>query len=542
VKKGLLTFTVICILIGLMLTGCSTTKTTIASTTQPASTTKVTTSAAATSTSPAVSTQPVSTPKKGGILKVASTTTSPAFGYPPLIAFGAHYEASPAIEYLFDFDINGNIKPLLAKDYKIDIEKNTFTIYLREGVKFHDGTDCDAEAVKWNMEQFPIAKVPLLTQVTSIDVVDKTTVRLNLSNFSNALIYDLVLAGGMIISPTAAKQNGIEWTKTHPVGTGPFKFASFQRDVSLKYVRNDNYWDKDKPYLDGVEIVYIADLTAQELALRAGEVNALFSIQMSSYDSLKKDGFNVKAVPFGNWGLYPDSKNADSPFYKKEVREAVEYAIDRKAIADQLGYGVFKAAYQEADPGRKCYVPDLQPRQYDPAKAKQLLGQAGYASGFKTTITATISTSQDLLVSLQKDLAAVGIVAAIDRVDMGKFFDYYYKGWNNRLLYWFTPSEPRSFDAYNNSFSPNSIYNSSVQKPAEFGDMVAKGQKEPDPAKSAALVQGIVRILHDQALTIPVWVTYMVAGENAKVVNSGICDEARTFKVHATWADAYFAK
>ncbi len=526
-KKWLLTLVTIAIMIGLIVGGCG----------ESEETTKT--------TAPTKTTEPVQTTepsKYGGTLKIGASASSPAFGYPPLIAFGAHWAGSPAIEYVFDFDINGTMKPDLAKDFEIDVAGNTFTIFLREGVRFHDGTDCDAEAVKWNMEQFPIAKVPLLTQVTSIDVVDKWTVRLNLSNFSNALLYDLVLAGGMIISPTAAQKNGIEWTHTHPVGTGPFKFESFQRDVSLKYVRNDDYWDEGKPYLDAVEWVYIADPTAQELALRAGEVNALFGIQMSSYNSLKEDGFNVKAVPFGNWGLYPDSVNPDSPFYKQEVREAVEYALDKQAIADVLGYGVFKVAYQEADPGRNNYVPDLEPRLYDPAKAKQLLEQAGYSTGFKTTLTATITADDDLLVSIQNDLAAVGIVADIDKVDMGKFFDYYYGGWNNRLLYWFTPSEPRSYDAFNNSFAPGGLYNASVLKPPEMGELLAQGQKETDLDKLATYVQGVVRILHEQALTVPIWVTYMVACESANVRDTGICDEARCFKVHATWEDAYFAK
>jgi peptide/nickel transport system substrate-binding protein len=527
-KKAILTLTTILLLVGLVLGGCGEPETTTTTTT-PSTTTPTTTPSPTTS-------------KYGGTLKVCTTASSPAFGYPPLIAFGAHFAASPAIEYLLDFDVNGVPRPDLAKDFEIDVEGNTFTIHLREGVRFHDGTDCDAEAVKWNMEQFAIAEVPLLTSVTSIDVVDKWTVRLNLSSFSNSLLYDLVLAGGMVISPTAAEENGIEWTYTHPVGTGPFKFESFQRDVSLKYVRNDDYWDEGKPYLDALEWVYISDPTAQELALRAGEVDSLVGIQLMSHDSLVEEGFIIKKAPFGVWGLYPDSKNPDSPFAIKEVREAVEYAIDKQAIADALGYGVNEAAYQEADPGRNSYVPDLPPRLYDVAKARELLEQADYANGFETTITATIGTDEDLLVSLQTDLAAVGIVADIDLVDTGKFFDYYYNGWNNRLLYWFTPSEPRSFDAFNNSFAPTGIYNASVIKTAEIGELLTHGQKETDPAKLAADVQGVVRILYEEALTIPVWLIYAVGAENPKVRDTGLWDEARCFKVHATWGDAYFVQ
>lgn len=508
-KKGVLTFTVILLLIGLILSSYSTQGT----------------------TSPATST-----------LIVGMPGSPQVFGYPPLIAFGGHVAAGPALEYLLDFDINGTPKPKLAKDYKVGADGKTFTIFLRKGVKFHDGTDADAEAVKWNMEQFPIAKVPMLTSVTSIDVVDKWTVRLNLTSFSNSLIYDLVLSGGLIISPTAAKKNGIEWTYTHPVGTGPFKFENFQRDVSLKFVKNEDYWDKGKPYLDAIQFHFIADSVAREMALKAGQVHALTDYNISSHATLKGAGFTMKKAPLGVFGLYPDSKNADSPFAKKQVREAVEYAIDKQAIAAALGYGIWEPVYQEVHKSRRGYVPDIQPRLYDPAKAKALLSQAGYPNGFKTSIFAQSTTNQDLLASLQSYLAAVGITANIELLDMGKWNDYYYKGWRNGLFYWFTPSEPRSFDAINRSFAPNSNYAVSVLKPAAIGELLSHGEKETDTAKLAADVQGVVRILWEEALTIPLIMLYHVGVENPKVRDTGMWDESRTFKVHATWGDAYFIK
>jgi peptide/nickel transport system substrate-binding protein len=490
----------------------------------------------------AVTTEPAESDKYGGTLIVGMNASPQVFGYPPRIAFAGHVAAGPALEYLLDFDINGTPKPKLAKDFKIDVEGKTFTIYLREGVKFHDGTDCDAEAVKWNMEQFPIAKVPMLTSVTSIDVVDKWTVRLNLSSFSNALIYDLVLSGGLVISPTAAKKNGIEWTYTHPVGTGPFKFKSFQRDVALKFVKNENYWDKGKPYLDALEFHFIADNVVLEMALKSGKVHALTGYNLNSHASLKAAGFIMKKAPLGVFSLYPDSKNADSPFAKKQVREAVEYAIDKQAITDALGYGIWEPVYQEVHKSRMGYCPDNQPRLYDPEKAKVLLGQAGYPNGFKTTLFARNTTSQEFLASLQSYLAAVGITADIELLDFGKFNDYYNNGWHNGLFYWFTPSEPRSFDAINRSFAPDSNYDVSVLKPAAIGELLSNGNKETDQGKLAADVQGVVRILSEEALTIPLIMQYHVGVENPKLRDTGMWDESRAFKVHATWGDAYFIK
>jgi ABC-type transport system substrate-binding protein len=493
-------------------------------------------------TKPAEPAKPAEASKYGGTLIVGAAASSEAFGYPPLIAYGAHTAAGPAIEYLFDFDVNGNFKPKLAKDYEIDVEGKTFTIYLREGVRFHDGTDCDAEAIKWNMEQFAVAQVPMLTSVTSIDVVDKWTVRLNLSSFSNSLIYDLVLAGGMPISPTAAEKNGTEWTYTHPVGTGPFKLESFQRDVSLKYVKNEDYWDEGKPYLDALEFHYIADSVTREMALKSGEVHVLVGYELSSHADLKAAGFSMKKAPLGVYNLYPDSKNADSIFAVKEVREAVEYAIDKQAIVDALGYGIWESAYQEVASFRMGYCPDIQPRLYDPAKAKELLEQAGYPNGFKTSLLAQNTTNQDLLASLQSYLADVGITAEIELLDMGKFNDYYYNGWQDGLLYWLTPSEPRSFDALNREFATDSNYSVSVLRPAALGEFLKSGDKETDTSKLAADVQGVVRVLSEETLTIPLMMQYHVGVEKPELRDTGMYDEARCFKVHCTWADAYFAE
>jgi len=125
---------------------------------------------------------------------------------------------------------------------------------------------------------------------------------------------------------------------------------------------------------------------------------------------------------------------------------------------------------------------------------------------------------------------------------MGKWNDYYFNGWHNGLAFYFTPSEPRTFDAFNRSFAPESNYAVRVFKPAEIGELLKKGDIETDPVRLNEYVQGVVRLLHENALTIPVIINYMVGVESPKLKDSGMMDESRTFKVHSTWADAYFIK
>ena len=150
---------------------------------------------------------------------------------------------------------------------------------------------------------------------------------------------------------------------------------------------------------------------------------------------LKAMGFELQAEPSGTVILLPDSINPDSPFANQRVREAVEYAIDREAIAKAKSYGLWKASYQLPPPSTIAYNPNFQGRRFNPDKAKQLLAEAGYPNGFKTQIIPMpFGIDRDIMVSIQAFLAKVGIQVDLEFVDYGKFSEYREKGWRNALL------------------------------------------------------------------------------------------------------------
>ncbi len=149
----------------------------------------------------------------------------------------------------------------------------TFT--LRKGVKFHDGTDFNAEAVKFNLEAKKAAKMSGTEDWSSIDILDDYTVRINLLQYVNTALARFTAIYGAMVSPTAFKKNGIDWARWNPVGTGPFQFVGFERDVSAKYKRFEGYWQKGKPYLDGVEYLYIKDPMTQSATMEAKEAHVL---------------------------------------------------------------------------------------------------------------------------------------------------------------------------------------------------------------------------------------------------------------------------
>lgn len=419
------------ILLGLMLmttllaSACGTTTSTTSST-YPATTTPPTNvTAAPTQSSPSetTSTQAM-TPKYGGTLKLACISSPPPIGWPAGMAMGSGNLVQPCLETLLRGDNKGGVYPWLAESYKIADDLKSITFTLRKGIKFHDGSDFNAEIVKWNLDNMITAhKEP---NWSSVDIIDDNTVRVNFTEWINSLPSSFadVTNTAYMISKESFDKNGLAWVKLNPVGTGAFKFVSFQQDVGFKVSRNPAYWKKDEqgnqlPYLDGIEFIFVSDYLTQKSMMQTGEADVANSIDVGKeLSDMSALGLTVKYAMNTTTVLIGDTLNESSPWAKKEVREAVEYAIDREAIAKSFGYGFWQPVYQIPPRNTTAYDPNFDlGRKYDVNKAKQLLAQAGYPNGFKTIISAgPISLNRDICVTIQSYLAKVGIQVELDFV------------------------------------------------------------------------------------------------------------------------------
>ena len=318
-------------------------------------------------------------PQNGGTLKgVENAEGAMPLGVPWEVRGLDTKLQKPAVESLIREDINGNYTPWLAEAWKVDTDKGTVTLSLKKGLKFHDGTDFNAEAVRWNLQHQIDAKN--VTGWKSVEVVDDYSVRINLQQYTNSILNVLAGSYGGIVSPSAFQKNGIEWARWNPVGTGPFKFASYDRGNVLKYIKNDTYWITGLPYLDGIEYRFIKDPMTQQAALKtagAERIDVLNTTSPEQAAMLKSDGFEVVGMPTGPLALFPDSKDPKSPLADKRVRDAISYAIDREGIIKARGFGYWAPAYQLPGVDTPSYVKDFN-QSFDPNKAKQLLAEAGY--------------------------------------------------------------------------------------------------------------------------------------------------------------------
>ena len=357
--------------------------------------------------------------KYGGDVKV-STIEGPVTLYlPQSSTTGDRWFASPAAESLGRLAEDGTTQPWLAEEFVTDPENLTFTIKLRDGVKFHDGSLCNAEAVAWNIEQYIAnGKGAEIGNPASVTADDDLTVTVHFDQWSNN--WDEVIGGLHIISKEAYDKNGEEWCKIHVVGTGPFVFDSYVAGSSLKYVKNEDYRIDGQPYVDSVEFVVIPDTNTQVSAFLNGEVDVLNTIDGTVIQTVQAAGFenmgresanmaNLKYVLF-------NSKDTSYPTGDLKVRQAIMHCIDWENVAKALSGGLGEASNQFATKDSWAYNPEVKFYEYDLELAKSMLAEAGYPDGFDTTIY-TISRDNDTAVALQAALAQINVRAKVETLD-----------------------------------------------------------------------------------------------------------------------------
>ncbi|MBN1848127.1 MAG: ABC transporter substrate-binding protein [Deltaproteobacteria bacterium] len=443
-----------------------------------------------------------SSPKYGGVLRIIRFSgPGTPFGWPIKTRGLDSLAASPCLEPLMRQEWEGHYVPILATDMSIAPDKGSITFKLRKGVKFHDGTDWNAEAAKFNLQAYIDNKKPEAKDWKSIDVIDNYTICIHLTKFENTGLLDLV--GRKMVSPAAYKTKGEEWLGWHPVGTGPFEFESFQRDVNCTYKKFEGYWQKGKPYLDGVEWLYIKDPMTQTAAMKAGEADVQSVTLGKNTRDMEAVGLNVVYKINASLNLIPDSGNTDSPYADQRVRNAVSHALDREAFVKALGYGFWKVQYQMPIDDNPAYIKGFKGRAYDPERAKKFLEEAGYPKGFETMLMPMPGTPPDVFAVIQSYLGAVGIKVKIEQVPMGKFMSTRTEGWNNGLLL-------QPFAVWQNFGKTMQYYISSkssdfpvLKRFPEIDTLIDEAVATVQP--DVNLLQRAVRMMDERTVTIPVY-------------------------------------
>lgn len=279
------------------------------------------------------------------------------------------------------------IKPLLATGWRVSDDGLTYTFKLREGVRFHNGVAFDSSIVKFSLdraraEDSTNAQKQFFEPIDVIETPDPMTAVIHLKQPTGLFIYHLAWGDAVMVEPGSVDSN-----RTEPVGTGPFKFASWQRGSKVDLVRNDDYWEAGVPRLSAVTFRFIGDAQAQVSALRAGDVDGVYRFTAPElFEAFQKDARFNAVVGLSPAKVVAGMNNAKPPFDNIKVRQALMSAIDRDAVIEAAysGFGTpIGSHYAPTDVG---YVDETGVWPYDPDKARALLAEAGYAKGLSATL------------------------------------------------------------------------------------------------------------------------------------------------------------
>lgn len=353
-------------------------------------------------------------PKTGGVLKFTLGEAFNNAGYPVGAAAQGKWLSLPAIESLGRYNAKGGVDGWLAKEIIPDPDNLVITLKLQEGIVYHDGTPFNAQAVcdVWDIYLANGNGTSFFVTVDSYEATSEYEVTIKLNKWIASILINLCIESGYMISPTHYNKVGLEAIYTDIVGTGPFKMESYDVTSGIVYVKNDNYWVEGKPYLDGIEMIFCNDLNTAENIFRSGECNMIYGTSAEMASRMQMEGtelvYSESCISPTLTGIFFASGNEEDPISDLRVRKAFCHAINKESLVKTFTYGLGFPASQIAIEGTKEYNPDVPDYEFDPAKAKALLKEAGYEEG-ECTITFYYQPSEeDMYVAIKGMLENAG--------------------------------------------------------------------------------------------------------------------------------------
>ena len=413
----------------------------------------------------------------------------------------------------------GQLQPGLAQSWDFTPGGNSLTLHLRPGVKFSDGAPVDANAVKAAILHNKTS--PLRTSlevIQSITVVDPLTLTLNLSSPTPAdLLYAFNDLDGMIGDPADAST-----LSKQPVGSGPYTLVS-ANDSEIVLRKNPNYWNASAYQPEEIDFVQVATGPPSVAALEAGTID-MTQFQPESLATVKADSALGYAIQPSHEYLTVQFRLDTPPVNNQLVRQAINYAVNRSEINNVVLAGTGRVTDETFAPDQPvAYNPSVANEYtYNPAKAKQLLAQAGYPNGVTVTlvIPAGVTLSDRESALLKNEMAPAGIDLKIVSVDPGSLLtDFYQHKENDAITIPYPAEEEYARELYDQFGAKGftAILTGSVQG-GQYEQLMIQGQGTLDPAALTPIMQQLTAVTTDKALEVPIaFMAQMTAWNGAKV-------------------------
>ena len=416
------------------------------------------------------------------------------------------------------------LAPSLAESWTVSKDHLTHEFVLRSGVRFHNGEPLTAEDVKFSFERYRGAAAKTLKErVAAVEVVDPGRVRFRLRQpWPDFLtFYTTATGAGWIVPKKYVEKVGDDGFKKAPVGAGPYKFVSFTPGVEIVMEAFDQYWRK-RPNVRRLVFKVVPDESTRLAALKRGEVDIVYSIRGALAEELRRTrGVQLKATVLQGtfWVYFPEQWDPKSPWHNLKVRQAVNVAFDRQAInqAETLGYS--RITYN--------IVPDIfeffwKPPAvaYDPAKAKQLLAEAGYPNGFDAGEYFCDVAYANIAEAVQNYLQAVGVRTKLRPLERAAFFSGYgEKKFKNIIqgasgAFGNAATRLEAFVAAGGTY----VYGSYPDIDGLFREQAA----ELDHKRREAMLHRIQQLVHERVIYAPIWQLAFLNGVGPRIEESSL--------------------
>ncbi len=404
---------------------------------------------------------------------------------------------------LYGFDKDMKMVPVLADSNTVSDDGLVYTVKLKSGIEFHDGTPFNAEAVKVSFDRVTnpenkLKRYTLYKNIAKTEALDATTVSFTLKEPFSPFINTLAHPSGVIISPAALAKYGSKGIAQNPVGTGPFKFVEWKSTDYLKVAKWEGYWKKGYPKVDTITWRPVVDNNTRAAVMQTGEAQFAFPMPPEAVETLsKRPNLEVTSAP-SIIMRYISMNSLHKPFDNPKVREAVNYAINKDALV-KVAFAGYAIPAEGVVPKGVAYATKLGPWPYDPAKARELLKEAGYPNGFESTLWSAYNytTAQKVIQFVQQQLAQVGIKVQVQALEAGQRVErvesaqdpatapvrMYYVGWSSSTGEADWALRPL---LASESFPPRQ-FNTAYYKNAEVDADIAKALVTTDDAEKARL-------------------------------------------------------
>jgi peptide/nickel transport system substrate-binding protein len=418
-----------------------------------------------------------------------------------------------------------SMAPSLAESWSMSPNGLAYEFVLRKGTRFHNGEPVTAEDVKFSFERYRgIAAKLLKDKVAAIETPDATHVRFRLKqpwpDFMT--FYGTPATGaGWIVPKKYVEKVGEEGFKKHPIGAGPYRFVSFSPGVELVLEAFDGYWRKT-PSVKQLSFKVVTEISTRMAMLKTGEADIAYAMTGPLGEEVRRTpGLTLQPTPFSSthWIVFADQWDASSPWHDRRVRLAATYAVDRPAMnqAETLGFSKITGSFIPTS-FEFYWQPPIYP--YDPAKAQQLLTEAGYARGFDAGDFWCDAGATNFCEPVQNYLQAAGIRTKLRPLERAAFMKSYQEKKLKNIVYSLSgvagnaATRLEAFTVSGGSYAYGGH--------PDIDGLFREQASELDPKKREVVLHRIQQLIHEKVMYLPIWQLSLLQAYGPRIAESGL--------------------